>query len=107
MMYSADTDAEHNLIKSEVLKQGASAAVVCSHWSNGGEGCIELAEAVIKVCEQRNQFKLLYHNETSLLDKMTTIAQNMYGADKVTLTPKAEQDLEKLVKTVSLQFPYS
>lgn len=38
-----------------------------------------------------------------LLDKMNTIAQNMYGADKVVLTPKAEQSMEKLVKTVSFK----
>lgn len=86
-----------------MLKKGASSAVVCSHWSDGGVGCLELADAVIEVCKKQNQFKLLYENEMSLLDKMNTIAQNMYGADKVVLTPKAEQSLQKLVKAVSLK----
>lgn len=99
--FSADTDAEHELIKTAALKAGAFAAVVCSHWSDGGSGAVELAEAVIKACENSKNFKFLYDKEMPLLDKMTTIAQKMYGAAKVELTETAQNDLEKLTNAVS------
>ena len=88
-------------MKSAALKAGAFAAVVCSHWSEGGLGAVELADAVIHACKDSKNFKFLYNPELSLLDKMTVIAQNMYGAAKVELTPKAQNALEKLTKAVS------
>ncbi|XP_073842516.1 pug C-1-tetrahydrofolate synthase, cytoplasmic isoform X3 [Musca autumnalis] len=103
--HSSDTDAEHELIKSAAVKAGAFAAVVCSHWSDGGAGAAELAEAVIKACENSKNFKLLYDNKMSLLDKMTTIAQKMYGAAKVELTETAQKDLEKLTNAGFGQLP--
>uniref|UniRef100_A0A1A9WGX4 C-1-tetrahydrofolate synthase, cytoplasmic n=1 Tax=Glossina brevipalpis TaxID=37001 RepID=A0A1A9WGX4_9MUSC len=96
--FSSDTDAEHELIKKASLHAGAASAVVCTHWSEGGAGCLELADAVIKACEKPNNFKLLYENEMPLLNKLNTIAQNMYGAAKVELTSDAQKTLEKLTK---------
>ncbi|XP_075145796.1 pug C-1-tetrahydrofolate synthase, cytoplasmic isoform X1 [Haematobia irritans] len=96
--HSADTPAEHQLVKSASLKAGAFAAVVCSHWSDGGAGATELADAVIKACANSKNFKFLYGNEMPLLDKMNKIAQTMYGAAKVELTPTAQQALNKLTK---------
>uniref|UniRef100_A0A1B0FNQ7 C-1-tetrahydrofolate synthase, cytoplasmic n=1 Tax=Glossina morsitans morsitans TaxID=37546 RepID=A0A1B0FNQ7_GLOMM len=80
------------------LNAGAVDAVICTHWSEGGAGCLDLANAVIKACEKSNNFKLLYQNEMPLLDKLNTIAQNMYGAAKVELTPDAEKTMQKLTK---------
>lgn len=92
------------MVKAAALKAGAFAAVVCSHWSEGGSGATELAEAVINACKDSKNFKFLYDNEMSLLDKMNTIAQNMYGAAKVELTPKAQSAMEKLTAAVSIYF---
>ncbi|XP_067643418.1 C-1-tetrahydrofolate synthase, cytoplasmic isoform X2 [Eurosta solidaginis] len=94
--HTSDTDAEHKLIKDAALKAGAFAAVLCTHWSDGGEGATELADAVIKACERPSGFKFLYENNLPLEDKMTVIAKNMYGAGKVELTPKAVASLQKL-----------
>ncbi|XP_036337508.1 C-1-tetrahydrofolate synthase, cytoplasmic isoform X2 [Rhagoletis pomonella] len=94
--HTSDTDAEHNLIKEAALKAGAFAAVLCTHWSDGGEGAVELADAVIKACERPTGFKLLYPNKLALEEKMNVIAQNMYGASKVELTPKALASIKKL-----------
>lgn len=102
-IFSSDTDAEHELVKSAALKAGAFAAVVCSHWSEGGAGAVELADAVINACKDSKNFKFLYDLELPLLDKMNIIAQNMYGAAKVELTPTAQNALEKLTKAVSFQ----
>uniref|UniRef100_A0A1I8MEB5 C-1-tetrahydrofolate synthase, cytoplasmic n=1 Tax=Musca domestica TaxID=7370 RepID=A0A1I8MEB5_MUSDO len=103
--HSSDTDAEHELIKSAAVKAGAFTAVVCSHWSDGGAGASELADAVIKACENSKNFKLLYDSKMSLLDKMNTIAQKMYGAAKVELTETAQKDLEKLTNAGFGQLP--
>lgn len=84
------------------MKAGAFAAVLCTHWSDGGEGASELADAVIKACESPSEFKLLYDINLPLEDKMNIIAQNMYGAAKVELTPKAVDSLKKLNTAVSI-----
>ncbi|KAL9895604.1 C-1-tetrahydrofolate synthase, cytoplasmic-like [Glossina fuscipes fuscipes] len=96
--FSSDTNAEHEMIRKASLNAGAVDAVICTHWSEGGAGCLDLANAVIKACEKSNNFKLLYPNEMPLLDKLNTIAQNMYGAAKVELTPHAEKTMQKLTK---------
>ncbi|XP_030373652.1 C-1-tetrahydrofolate synthase, cytoplasmic [Scaptodrosophila lebanonensis] len=92
----ADTKPEHELLKKAALKAGAFAAVVSTHWSDGGAGALELAEAVIKACEAGNQFKLLYDLELPLVDKMSKIAKTMYGAAKVELSEEAQQKVERL-----------
>uniref|UniRef100_A0A1A9VJF9 C-1-tetrahydrofolate synthase, cytoplasmic n=1 Tax=Glossina austeni TaxID=7395 RepID=A0A1A9VJF9_GLOAU len=79
-------------------KFGMPVVVAINGFSEGGAGCLDLANAVIKACEKSNNFKLLYQNEMSLLDKLNTIAQNMYGAAKVELTPDAEKTMQKLTK---------
>lgn len=91
------------MIRKASLNAGAVDAVICTHWSEGGAGCLDLANAVIKACEKSNNFKLLYQNEMPLLDKLNTIAQNMYGAAKVELTPDAEKTMQKLTKAVSFE----
>lgn len=64
-----------------------------------------MADAVIKACENSRNFKLLYDSKMSLLDKMNTIAQKMYGAAKVELTETAQKDLEKLTNAGFGQLP--
>lgn len=88
------------MIKSAAINKGASDAVVCSHWHYGGKGALELADAVIKACEQPCNFKYIYDGDISLLDKMNIIAQEMYGAKKVELTENAKKDWEQLIKAV-------
>uniref|UniRef100_A0A1A9VAW2 formate--tetrahydrofolate ligase n=1 Tax=Glossina austeni TaxID=7395 RepID=A0A1A9VAW2_GLOAU len=94
--FSTDSDAEHEMIIEAAINAGAVEAVVCSHWSEGGIGCLDLAHAVIETCEKSDNFQLLYENEMPLFDKLNVVARNMYGADKVELTPEAEKTLERL-----------
>ncbi|KAH8294084.1 hypothetical protein KR054_008175, partial [Drosophila jambulina] len=96
--HSADTAAEHELIKKAALEAGAFAAVVSTHWSDGGAGAVELAEAVIRACEEDNKFRLLYDLDLPLVDKMNKIATTMYGAGKVVLTPAAEEKVKRLTE---------
>ena len=61
-----------------------------SHWANGGDGALELADVVKEACEETNDFKFLYPNEMKLRDRVAKIAQVVYGADGVSWTPDAE-----------------
>ncbi|KAH8312464.1 hypothetical protein KR044_010867 [Drosophila immigrans] len=92
----ADTAAEHQLLKNAALKAGAFAAVVSTHWADGGAGAVPLAEAVIEACKLPNKFKLLYDLELPLEDKMNKIAQTMYGAGKVELSKEALEQVKRL-----------
>ncbi|EDW67137.1 C-1-tetrahydrofolate synthase, cytoplasmic isoform X1 [Drosophila virilis] len=92
----ADTAAEHELLQKAALQAGAFAAVVSTHWSDGGAGAVPLANAVIEACKLENKFKLLYELDLPLVDKMNRIAQTMYGAGKVELTPEAIDQVKRL-----------
>ena len=63
---------------------------VSTHWLNGGDGALELADAVIDACEEKSEFKFLYPLEMPLRQRVEAIAKNVYGADGVSWTPEAE-----------------
>jgi formate--tetrahydrofolate ligase len=69
---------------------------VSDQWAKGGEGAIELAEAVIEACNEKNDFHFLYPLERKLRDRVETIAQEVYGANGVAWTPEAKAKAEML-----------
>jgi formyltetrahydrofolate synthetase len=80
------TDTENELAylrKAAVEEGGAAAAVVSRHWEFGGEGAVELAQAVVKAAEQPSAFKFLYDLDLSIQEKIEIIAREVYGADGV------------------------
>ncbi len=87
--FHTDTDAEVALIKKVVETAGARCAV-SSHWADGGDGALELADAVMDACEEENEFKFLYPLEMPLRERVSKIAKVVYGADDVSWTPEAE-----------------
>lgn len=91
--FVTDTEAEVDLVRKKSIEFGASDAVKCSHWAEGGRGAIDLAKAVEAACSQTSQFRLLYADELSLVDKINTIATKVYGAGSVEMTPEVEQRL--------------
>ncbi len=86
--FHTDTKDELAMIQKIAEQQGALAAV-SQHWLRGGDGAIELAEAVIQACEQKNDFKFLYGPDTPLRKRIELIAKEVYGADGVTYTDEA------------------
>jgi formate--tetrahydrofolate ligase len=78
-----DTDAEHQLL-AELCEQAGAKVILCSHWADGGAGTEALAQEVVQMCERPSSFKLLYSNETTLWDKVNTIAKEIYRAAEVT-----------------------
>ena len=67
-------------------------------WGKGGEGGVELAQAVVKACEKPSNFKFLYPLEASIKEKIETIATKIYGADGVDYLPQAEEKIKLYTK---------
>jgi formate--tetrahydrofolate ligase len=81
--FSADTQAEIALVKAQCAKLGVE-ALMADHWAEGGKGAADVARAVVKVAESgKSQLKLLYADEMPLLEKIRTIAQEIYRAKDI------------------------
>jgi formyltetrahydrofolate synthetase len=87
--FPKDTNAEVALVKRAAEAAGARAAE-SNHFAQGGDGALELADAVMDACKEDNDFKFLYPNEMKLRDRVEKIAKVVYGADGVRWTPEAE-----------------
>ncbi len=96
--FKYDTDAEIKLVKKIAEEAGAYAAVPSNHWTEGGAGAVELAEAVVDACEQPSDFDFLYPLDLSIKEKIETIATKVYGADGVDYTPLASQQIASYEK---------
>ncbi|HUV64842.1 MAG TPA: formate--tetrahydrofolate ligase [Sedimentisphaerales bacterium] len=86
--FYTDTKAEIAVVR-KIAEQNGALAAVSEHWLKGGEGAIELAEAVIQACNEKNHFKFLYDLKTPLRKRIELIAKEVYGADGVTYTDEA------------------
>ncbi len=87
--FHTDTKEEVAVVKKAAEDAGARCAV-SSHWANGGDGALELADAVIDACEEQNDFQFLYPMEMKLRERVENIAKVVYGAAGVSWTPDAE-----------------
>src|SRR6476660_9190005 len=78
--FSADTDAEIALVKSACAKLGVE-AVMADHWAEGGKGAADVARAVVKIIDSgKSKMKLLYPDDMPLVEKIRTIAKEIYRA---------------------------
>jgi formate--tetrahydrofolate ligase len=93
--FYSDTKDEVELVRKVAMKNGALVAY-SEHWLKGGDGAIELAEAVIQACEQKSDFKFLYELSDPLRKQVELIATEVYGADGVEYTPEATAKAEEL-----------
>jgi len=96
--FTNDTDAELELVRKISLEAGADAAVPANHWAEGGKGAIDLANVVIDVCKDPNDFKLLYDDNLSIKEKIETIAREIYHANGVSYSEEAEKQIETYTK---------
>jgi len=87
--FPTDTEAEHKLIKRIAEEAGARAAV-SNMWRYGGDGGLELADAVIEASQEPVDFKFLYPLEMPFMERVELIAREVYGADGVIWEPAAE-----------------
>jgi methylenetetrahydrofolate dehydrogenase (NADP+) / methenyltetrahydrofolate cyclohydrolase / formyltetrahydrofolate synthetase len=95
--FHTDTKDEIALVKKAAEAAGARCAV-SQHWAKGGEGALELADAIIEACEQKTEFKFLYPLEMKLRDRVALIVKEVYGADGVAWSPEATEKAKMLEK---------
>ncbi len=86
--FYTDTKAEIDLVR-KIAEQNGALAAVSEHWLKGGDGAIEIAEAVMEACNETNDFKFLYELETPLRKRIELIAKEVYGASGVTYSDEA------------------
>jgi formyltetrahydrofolate synthetase len=91
--FKDDTDNEIALVRKIAKEAGAEDAVMSNHWAEGGKGAVELGKAVMAACEKPSDFKFLYPLEISIKEKIETIAREIYGADGVEYSEKAEEQI--------------
>jgi len=103
--FTTDTPAEIRLIKEKALSAGAISAVTHEVWAKGGEGGIELAQAVIEATQKPNHFHHLYPLDLSIKEKIETIATKIYGADGIDYTPLAEKKIKLFAEVGFDQLP--
>jgi formate--tetrahydrofolate ligase len=93
--FDSDTEAELDLLRTRVRELGVD-VVTATHWSDGGQGARELAEAVVELCERPSTMTFAYEEDASLWDKMSAIATRVYGASEVTADAKIRGRIREL-----------
>ena len=104
--FITDTDKEVLLIKEECAKLGAKVSL-CKHWSEGGKGTKELANQVVDICKKNNKknFRYLYDDEKSIVEKIETIAKEIYGAGSIEIDETAKNQIKTIESQGFKKFP--
>ncbi len=96
--FLSDSDAELQVLREGCEALGAQVAL-CEVWEKGGDGGIELAEAVLGLLDQRNaKFRPIYDTSASIREKIQIVAKEIYRADGVTFMPAASRAADRLTK---------
>jgi formate--tetrahydrofolate ligase len=93
--FKFDTPEEIKIIRDIAEKAGAKVAL-SNHWAKGGEGALELADAVMDACKEKNDFHHLYDLDMPIKERIEKIAREVYGADGVEYAPLANDKIKKL-----------
>ena len=93
--FPTDTDAEVQLIIDKCKELGVNVCL-STVWAEGGNGAIELAQEVCRLCDMENDFSFSYSLEGTIEDKIADIVKNVYRGDGVTFTPNAQKQIAEL-----------
>ena len=93
--FPTDTDAEINLVIEKCRELGVNVRL-STVWAEGGQGGIELAEEVVKLCEEKNDFTFSYELNTTIEEKIGAIVKKVYGGDGVAFTEEAQAEIDRL-----------
>ena len=95
--FPQDTEAELALIRDKCRELGVNVAL-SEVWAKGGEGGIELAEEVVRLCDLPNDFTFAYELDASIEEKINDIVIKVYGGEGVTFTAQAQKQLKQLTE---------
>ncbi len=93
--FPTDTDAEIELVIAKCKELGVN-VVLSTVWAEGGKGGMALAEEVVRLCEQKNEFSFAYELDGSIEEKVAAVVKRIYRGNGVTFTPQAKKQLATL-----------
>ena len=93
--FPTDTDAEIELVIEKCRALGVN-VVLSTVWADGGNGGIALAEEVVRLCEEKNDFSFSYELDGTIEEKIEAIVRRVYGGESVTFAPAAKKEIAKL-----------
>ena len=93
--FPTDTDAEIDLVIEKCRELGVNVRL-STVWAEGGKGGIELAEEVVRLCEEKNDFTYSYELGTTIEEKIHSIVTKVYGGEGVTFTDEAKHEIDRL-----------
>ena len=103
--FPTDTEAELKLVEEKCKELGVN-VVLSEVWAKGGEGGVKLAEEVVRLCEQPNDFTYSYELEgTTIEEKLNAIVTKIYGGKKVVLTANAQKQAKELTALGFANYP--
>ena len=93
--FTLDTESESKVISDSCQKIGVK-AILCSHWANGSDGTLELAEEVVRICDSSDStnFRFMYEDNVSLVEKIRSVAQKIYRADDIAIDKSVSDQLK-------------
>ncbi len=95
--FDSDTENEIKALE-DWCKANGHPLSLSQVWAKGGKGALDLAEKVVALCDEENNYAPLYDADASIEDKITAIAQKVYGAKDVVLTDEAKEQVEQFKK---------
>jgi formate--tetrahydrofolate ligase len=102
--FPGDHESEHEVIR-EIADEAGARVAVTRHVADGGKGALALASVVVEAAAEPTSFRFLYELETPLLQKIETVAREVYGADGVDLSPSATAELRRFERLGYGGFP--
>lgn len=93
--FAFDTEAEINTLIEKCSEYGVEVSL-CECWAKGGEGTMDLAEKVVRACEQPSEFHTLYDTEATIEEKLNKIVKDIYRGAKVVIAGSAKKQMKKL-----------
>ena len=94
--FPTDTDAEIACVMEKCRELGVN-TVLSTVWAEGGNGGVALAEEVVRLCEEENNFAFSYDTSLSIPEKIETIVKRVYGGDGISILPAAKKQIDTLV----------
>lgn len=102
--YASDTEKEIEYIKEKLANKNIELSVV-EGWAKGGDGAIDIANKLVKLSQQPNEFKYIYNDSDSIKEKILKIAKNIYYAKDVKYSEEAEKQIENIEKMGYVKLP--